>query len=184
MVRTLADRDLDDGDQKLISDVATHGFHIVQVGAHAIGQESDLAGWAFTVGLSHRFDHPELTIFGLPEGFSATVLSDLGQRVIAGERFDQETELADVIEGYSLSFRHVRPRWYGPFLGYARWFHRGDHFPALQVYWADREKRFPWDRDEPDHDSILQPLLYEKSKETARVIPFLVMLELAIRDEE
>lgn len=184
MVRTLADPGLDDGDRKLISDVTEYGFHIVQVGAHATGNEAELAGWAFTVGLTHRFEHPELTLFGLPEGVSATVLGDLGRRVIAGERFDTGSQLADVIEGYSLAFRHVRPRWFTPFLGYAQWFYRGDKFPALQVFWPDREKQFPWDREAPDHDSILQPLLYEKSSTDARTVPFLRMLHLAIEEED
>lgn len=184
MVRTLADRDLDAGDRKLLSDVETHGFHIIQVSAHATGHETELAGWAFTVGLAHRFGHPEFALFGLPDGFSASVLSDLGERVVAGEKIGVETELDEVIEGYRLAFRPVRPKWYTPFLGYALWFYRSDTFPVLQVHWPDREQRYAWDRDEPEHDSVLQPLLDRKSPREARTIPFLRMLRLTIEEED
>ena len=184
MVRTLDDPGLDDGDRKLITDVAMFGFHIVQIpaGDLAEGSADELAGWSFTVGLHHRFDHPELVLFGLPDPVRGTILSDLGQRVVRGERLDLEAPLEGVIEGYPLRFGSVRPRWYTPFLGYALWFYAGEPFPVWQVSWPDRSGAFPWDRAEPDHPSILQPLLGEKSTVAARSAPFLRAMRMAWED--
>ena len=42
---------------------------------------------------------------------------------------------------------HVAHRHYPEHFGYARWFYKGDDFPALQCLWPDKQGRFPSDAD-------------------------------------
>jgi hypothetical protein len=163
------DRDpatLDASDRKLLSDVRSHGFHIVLVTSGLPGHENheldpgepdwvkeSMEGrrWAFSVGLVHTWQHPEVIVFGLDDRSLSNTVSLIGQGVAAGGTFEVGKEYEDVLEGRPIRFVDVSPDWYSVFLGYAQWFYRGE-FPVLQVLWPDQLIRFP-----PDPKSLASP---------------------------
>jgi hypothetical protein len=75
------------------------------------------------------------------------IINAVGEEVRSGERFEHLDESGDVLEGYNVAFRTVERRHYPDYIGYARWFYRGDDFPALQCVWPDSQHRYPWHAD-------------------------------------
>lgn len=147
----------------MIHDVSTHGWHVMKVLGTTVDQ-----GWAFSIGLFHTFNHPEVLMFGLRLEAMHQVINAVGLQIRAGRRLDPDTEVDDLLEGYRCTFKVVDPVWYELVLGYATWYYKGHAFPTLQCFWPDRDHRFPWD---PRFDSALiarQPLLFQKDTQQAR----------------
>lgn len=140
---------------RVMADVAQLGFHV------AAADDRERGPRAYSVGLFRSWDHPEVALFGLaPEALRAAI-DRLGERVRAGERFDHGDLAVDVLDDRAVAFRRIVPHHYAAFLPEAVWYHDGARFPALQVVWADRDGRFPWDRWFPRALREAQPVLFE-----------------------
>jgi hypothetical protein len=129
----------DEHDRKLLADVEGHGWHV-------IGVKEDLEGpaFAYSIGLFRSFRHAEVIVFSLPVQVMHRIINAVGEEVRSGKRFEHLDESADVLNDYNVAFRNVERRHYADYFGYARWFYRGDDFPALQCVWPDSEHRYPW----------------------------------------
>jgi hypothetical protein len=147
---------LDAHDLRVIADVSHAGVHVVR------GASTGAApAFAFSIGLFRTFDHPEVAMFGLaPDALDAAVRR-LGDRVRAGERFDEGNVVDGILDGRAVAFRRIVPRHYPSYLGYAVWYHGGARFPALQATWSDPERHFPWERWFPRELRDAQPALFE-----------------------
>jgi hypothetical protein len=130
---------MNSGDDQVHADIAAYGWHVVEV-----VEDDEGPGFAFTIGLHKRFEHPELIVFGLPLDTMHLMLNGAGESVRAGRAYAVGQSYDDVLEGYSCTFRPVPRRHYEAYLGYARWYYDGDDFPMLQLIWPDREHRYPW----------------------------------------
>jgi Domain of unknown function (DUF4262) len=120
--------------------------------------------WTYTIGLQAGFDHPELVMTGIDPRGANRVLTDVAQRVMAGERFDSASPELDL--GYvPVRFGEVHPRqWalgrFNGWLNYYAWLDEGrPHCDAVQVMWPDDELRFPPDPDFCHEHGDCQPLL-------------------------
>ena len=67
----------------------------------------------------------------------------------------------DILEGYDCAFRAVAKKQYKEYLGFARWYYKGNDFPVLQCVWPDKQHRFPWDDGFEERFRSRQPLLIE-----------------------
>jgi hypothetical protein len=147
---------LDAGDLRVIADVAQGGLHVVRGASNG-----DTPAFAYSIGLFRTADHPEVALFGVaPDALEAAVRR-FGERVRAGERFDEGDVAEGILEDRAVAFRRIVPRHYPPYLGYAVWYHGGPRFPALQGIWADPAGHFPWDRWFPRELRDVQPVLFE-----------------------
>lgn len=129
----------DEHDRTLLDDVERHGWHV-------IGVEEDEEGpaFAYTIGLYRTFGHPEVIAFGLAVPVLHRLVNAVGERVRSGEMFAHLDESGDVLDECNVAFRTVERRHFSEYLGYSRWFYRGDDFPALQCVWPDSRHRYPW----------------------------------------
>ena len=148
----------DPGDAKVHADIASFGWHVVEV-----REDDEGPGFAFTIGLYQRFQHPELIVFGLPLDTMLLMLNAAGEAVRAGRTFAAGQSSDDVLEGYECTFRPVPPKHYDAFLGYAVWYYDGDEFPTLQLIWPDREHRYPWAAPAGAWIRAAQPVLADQS---------------------
>jgi hypothetical protein len=144
----------DEHDRKLLADVKRHGWHVL-----GVEQDGDGPGFAYSVGLYRSFGHPEVIVFGLPVPVLHRIINAVGEAVRSGERFGHLDESGDVLDGYNVAFRTVERRHYADYLGYARWFYRGDDFPALECVWPDAQHRYPWHPELPAALAQRQPVL-------------------------
>lgn len=145
----------DDSDLKLLSDVRRVGWHVVGIAADP---EEDLHEYAFSVGLFHSFDHPEIAIYGLRNEIALQLINLMGIAVRHGASFSHGDTTKDIAEGFALTFIDFDPIHYEAELGYARWFYRGDGFPALQCVWPDKKGQFPWETQRSNARNALQPI--------------------------
>lgn len=143
-------QELDEGDVRLLEATRLFGFMVFRIGADDEGP-----GLAFTVGLAHRFDHPELVCFGADADVLGELVRDLANQVAEGMCFEDGEIRHDVLHCAKVRFEGLPADREAPrreHLGYACWFHRNASFPVLQVIWSDRDGRFP---DDPRHDASL-----------------------------
>jgi hypothetical protein len=148
----------DDSDRKLLADVERVGWHIV-----GIFRREEAPEYAFSVGLYHTFDHPEIIIFGLPHQTAGRLINVIGRQVQSGKRFQANEVSNDVAEGLPVVFKMVPKDSYREYLGYALWFYRSLDFPVLQCVWPDKAGLFAW-QDGYDHRyDQFQPILAHPS---------------------
>ncbi len=155
MVRAKGD---DADEQRVIDDIREHGWHVV-------GVEADESGpaFAYSVGLQHSFDHPEIIVFGLNNAETMMyIINTIGDAVKNGSTFEDWHESDQILNGYSCMFRTIPVKAYPDYLGYANWFYRPSPFAVLQCFWPDKQHRFPWDRDCNPTVQQRQPILSEK----------------------
>ena len=67
--------------------------------------------WAYTIGLTVGFDHPELVITGVTPQAAARVLNGLSEMVQAGRQFSPGSSLVDLCGG-EIRFSEMHPAHY------------------------------------------------------------------------
>jgi hypothetical protein len=152
MVRTHGD---DDDEQRVIDDVQRHGWHVV-----GIEEDAEGPGFAYSIGMQHTLNHPEIIVFGLKNAkIMMQIINVIGDEVRKGEAFEDWHERDQILDGYSCIFRTAPAEAYPDYLGCAMWFYRPDSFSVLQCVWPDMQHRYPWHPD-CDRDVIKrQPIL-------------------------
>src|SRR5262245_12216677 len=105
----------DQSEQKVVSDVEEHGWHVILVSP---GEEGP--GFAFTIGLFHNYRHPEVILFGLPQQVAHPVLNLIGAAVKSGTRFQAGDRSRDFFEQHECAFVSFPTSAYYDYLGYAR----------------------------------------------------------------
>jgi hypothetical protein len=158
----------DISEQKVLDDVAQHGWHVVK-----ILELEDSPGWAFSIGLYKNFNHPEIVVFGLNPDLMHSIINSVGDDVRSGKRFEDGKQYPELIEAYSCIFKTVNVVWYQPFLGYANWFYQGTDYPVLQCIWPDKQSLYPWDADFNPNWLYAQPLLFHTEPSCALATDFL-----------
>ena len=127
-------------EERCVADVERYGLHVLKVGA-----EDDSPAFAYTVGLYRTFAHPEVIILGLDLDPMHQILNEVAAELRRGARFAPGDVSDAFLEGYDVTFRAVPERQYRAYLGWANWFNGGVRYPALQLIYPDRERRWPWE---------------------------------------
>lgn len=153
---------MDEVERRVREDIRRFGWHVVKV----MGDEH-APGWAYTIGLLERFDHPELAVFGLDLDSMHELLNHAGALVGTGRRFETDREYDGVLEGLPCAVRAVAPRWTPVFFGNASWHYGREALPLLQCFWPDRGGRFPWQTGFDAALRDLQPRLFEAEVDAA-----------------
>src|SRR5262249_35535291 len=141
-------------EERIINDVRDFGCHIVWI--------TDAAPqFAFSIGLFLNYDQPEVIIFGLDSGTTGTLINDICNQAVAGERFTAGSRTDKLLVGNDVSFLAVPYTMYPEYLGHAIWFYHAlaRPFPCVQLIWPDRGGRFPWDSDYDKQFKGSQPVL-------------------------
>jgi hypothetical protein len=113
------------------------------------------AGLAYTVGLTHTYEHPELVLTG-PWEQAHAILAGAVDLVEAGTWLGPDDESDEIVDGYPVRFAPVGAARAAQLLTYAGWLYGGAPFAALQLLLPDAAGRFP---DERRYDGYPQPLL-------------------------
>lgn len=139
----------DDRDRWLRATIDEVGWAVVAVSADP--------AHAYTVGLWHTFDLPELAMFGLEPPDMQVWLKEcvriLRQRggAQAGER------LEGVLRGFPVMLRQIDPSWREPLFGAACRYYGTVDIPMRQVVWPDRDGHWPWDIAASEACRVRQP---------------------------
>jgi hypothetical protein len=146
----------EEADEILFRNVRKHGCHIV-----GIPGDEEGPGYAFSVGLFANYCHAELIVFGLDPDDQAGVINDVRDRAAAGRTYAAGDVCDDLLVDRRACFVEVPLQAYQDYLGTAIWFYAKSPrpFPCLQIVWADREGRFPWEVGCEERVKRCQPVL-------------------------
>ena len=148
------------GEQKIIDDVATYGFSIMNI-LNSERDEADRPEFSYTIGLFEKYQHPEIILFGLRK-IRSGIISSLGAAVKGGMAFKADELYDDIVGDYKCTFREVSEKRYPEYLGFATWYYDYQRFPALQCVWPDKNQIFPWQRGFDQRFAWEQELLFDQ----------------------
>lgn len=141
-------------DEELIADIEKFGWVVMLI------EETDyLPGFAYTVGLWEKYNHPELITFGLKKNTMHEILNTGGELIKAGLSLGENKNYDNFFENSSARFLNVDKRNISDYFGYAMWFNNYKDFSALQLVWTDRNDKFPWEPGFEKEFERKQPLL-------------------------
>ena len=141
------------------SDVEKYGWHLVLV------QGEGRPGFLFTIGLWESYHHPEILLFGteeVPKELAVTI-SRIAKKVSQGQTFKNGDLISETFRQYAGAIRDIRPEWLPSFLGTATTYYEGSNFPAIQLYWPDKDGLYPWQSGFDPNLFSLQPLLFSEN---------------------
>jgi hypothetical protein len=110
--------------------------------------------FSYSIGFYETYKQPEIVIIGYQGEVAYNFLHGClqliqnGEILCAGKRFDN-----DVSNGYQVEFKEIRKDLYEEHLGLAVRYYGHTNFPALVLFWPDKDNRLPW---EPGYNGIEQ----------------------------
>ena len=124
-------------DRKIISVIKNQGWCVIDVADAPIP-------FAYTVGLSLNFSHPEILVSGMDTRTHGYVLNVFGDKVSTGLSI-QNGDVDSHSTGGKTMFKAVDWTEVKKLMGVAVWLYQGEKFTALQCYWADKYGFFPFE---------------------------------------
>jgi hypothetical protein len=162
------DASYNEWDRRTIASVLEHGWQVILVAAdagcsdptHQDHSDDDHGepgpAFAYTVGLGHRFGHPELLMSGLDHRVMHRALNDVARRIMNGRRLTAGDALEHVLAGVPVAIEQVADEALRETVTWSGWFHRRKP-EALAIVWPDRNGVFAWQPGAPELLDELQP---------------------------
>ena len=146
-----------DTQREEVQAVLKDGFAIVKV----LGSdEPPLPQWAYTVGLWHSYQHPEVLIIGLDHEMTQILLGNVAIRIREkGLSFRDEAVWDDVIEGFDCFFKDIPCDVDVEWMIANCWFYDTNEFPAVQMLWPTVRGVYPWQNEADPFFRWNQPVL-------------------------
>jgi hypothetical protein len=146
--------------EKLISDIDTHGWHVLKVMADDSGP-----GFCYSVGLHKTFNHPEILIIGLKLELAHLLINNIGHDIKEGRTFLSGQFYTGILDNFKCLLLDVNKIYYDEYFGYAKWYYTNNDFSVLQCIYPTVKGVFPWDNNWPIDIKNLQPILGQLSKD-------------------
>ena len=134
--------------ERVAQDIQSHGWQALGVS----GKGSP--DFAYTIGLTESYDHPEIIMSGLKTPLMQALLNDIGALVKEGQVFEDGQMVRDIIKGYPVKFVRLSEKEVDEYLMLARIYYNKS-IDALQCQWPDKNGRFP-SEDGCSEDTIRQ----------------------------
>ncbi|HEY4322363.1 MAG TPA: DUF4262 domain-containing protein [Mucilaginibacter sp.] len=150
----MVDNEINSVDQKLLDDIEKYGLHVL----HIFGEE-DYPPFSYSVGLYKTYNHPEIIIVGLKQQLSHIIINNIAEDIKNGVNYSPFSSSDNILDNYRCLFIPVNKSNYKGYVGYDRWYYKGDDFPVLQCIYPTTKGIYPWEDAWPDNIKKLQPLL-------------------------
>lgn len=147
---------LSHGDNKFLNDIEEYGWNVTKV----LEDESG-PGFGYSTGLFKTFNHPEIIIIGLKLDLIHSIINGKGEDVKNRKTFLYGNFYSGLIEGFDCYFTSVEKKYYNEYVGYAKWYYKGDDFPLIQCVYPTIKGIYPWQSEWPKEIESLQPVLGE-----------------------
>lgn len=143
----------------LIKRVKEHGWQTTSVGADDNGDPA----FSYTTGFWLTLEQPEVIVFDFPAKLSHDVFGQMIARAREGDHFAVGEPVKGILSNEVVYLLPVTRDARVEYLRSSEWFYKRAEFPVLQLVWADRAGRFPWDSNCEESLVRLQPNLWEKA---------------------
>ncbi|PYC67852.1 DUF4262 domain-containing protein [Streptomyces tateyamensis] len=145
-------------DSLISKNIREYDWHVQGVAGVAAGLPGD---WSYSIGLWHGLRSPEVSFFGIPMQTGMSIVNTLAHRIREGRPLEPDQRRDDVLGGgFSVAIRPVHPSWYYDFFGAGVDFYQRPPLPITQMFWPDKQGRFPWEDDVEESCRAAQPLLW------------------------
>ncbi|HEX4124406.1 MAG TPA: DUF4262 domain-containing protein [Tepidisphaeraceae bacterium] len=128
-------------EQSISEGVRKNGFRILTISDHT-------PPFAYSVGLMFTYQHPELIILGLNQA-GTDILRGMVHLIGHGRRFDAPGDY-EIVPTVKVATRPVHPTQHEFYLGFAMGYCREQGRPgglqAVEVFWPDKQGKFPFQR--------------------------------------
>ncbi len=124
-----------------------------------VGSTSYCPSFAYSIGLTKSFNHPEIICFGLPNDLGHAIINDIAELIRNGETFKAGNISTNIFQNSKAAFINVDKRNIKDYFGAALNYYEDSEFDALQVVWTDRNDNLPWEDNFEDEFRFQQPLL-------------------------
>jgi len=148
---------LDDRERAFLDKVRKFGW-----AATTVEDDDEGPGFAYSTGFWLRHGRPEVFTF-LPGQAGHQVLWNIERMLAESGWLPVDRLIMDVLEGYPVVLRPMAKSYYPDFIGWTRWFYGALDAPCLQLFWPDRQGRFPWELPPDDSFHLTQPDLTARS---------------------
>lgn len=115
--------------------------------------------FAYSIGLTRSYNHPEVICFGLPQDLAHAIINDVAELIKNGKTIKVGEINHEVFEGSRATFLEVDQRNIGDYFAGALNYYGEEKFTALELIWTDQNDRFPWEEDFEEQFLHKQPLL-------------------------
>lgn len=131
---------LDQAERSFVDNVRQHGW----LRTAALAEEAK-PGFSYTTGFAVSAGRPELMIFSTADEVAHEMFWVLFRRARAGEALPIGRRTSAFFSNLPAYAFPIAKRHFADYLGWSRWFYRGDEFSCLQIVWPDRAGVFPWE---------------------------------------
>lgn len=142
--------------------INTTKLNIEKYGLQVIGISATdyLPSFSYSIGLYESYQHPEIICFGLATDLAHTIINDVADLIKNGETIALNQEYGDQIFKESRAqFLPVDIKNIEDYFGAALNYYQHENFCALQLVWADRNNKLPWEDGFEEEFIYDQPLL-------------------------
>ena len=136
------------------SNIDKFGLQVITVGS-----TSYLPSFAYSIGLTKTYNHPEIICFGLPSKLGHAIINDVAEIIKKGETIQIGKTYTKIFNNSRATFLKVDKRNIEDYFGVALNYYGNKDFNALQLIWTDRNDKFPWEENFEEKFLYIQPLL-------------------------
>ena len=115
--------------------------------------------FAYSVGLTETYNHPEIICIGLPGDLAHQIINDVVAIIKQTGVIRTEREYDNIFKDSRAAFVKVDKRNIDDYFGVALEYYKDRTFDALQLIWTDRNDKFPWEEKFQAEFIYKQPLL-------------------------
>lgn len=115
--------------------------------------------FAYSIGLTKTYSHPEIICFGLPGDLGYEIINDLAEIVKNGEQIETGKVYTEIFKNSKATFLKVDKRNLQDYFEASLNYYENEVFEAFQLIWADRNDKFPWKKNFEEDFLYTQPLL-------------------------
>jgi hypothetical protein len=132
--------ELDEAERSFVDGIRQHGWMQTQA-----LDEDDKPGFCFTTGFEASIGHPEILAFKIDKRVANETFWVLFRCAQNGKPVPRAVRTGGILPDDDAYVFPVARRHYANYLGWSRWFYRGDDFECLQIVWPDEAGVFPWE---------------------------------------
>ena len=135
--------------------------HIDKYGLSVVKIESKeyLNSFAYSVGLTKTFKHPEIICFGLRTELLHQLINDVAEIIKEEGNLNPNKEYDNVFENSRAKFLQIDKRNIEDYFGVAIKYFGKIEINGMQLIWTDRNNKFPWEDGFEEEFKFKQPLL-------------------------
>lgn len=130
------------------------GLHVIMVSS-----TNYLPSFAYSIGLTRTYNHPEIICFGLPNSLGHEIINDVTEIIKGGKIIESGKVYPEIFKDSRATFLKVDKRSIKDYFGAALNYYINEDFNAFQLIWTDRNDKFPWEDNFEEEFSYKQPLL-------------------------